>query len=75
MNFKVLSGVYALSPKSLSLVEKNAYLDMPELISELVRKNYLVKSVALDGNWIDVGSHDLNAARNMLQRRDCDRRF
>ena len=68
MNFKVLSGVYALSPKSLSLVEKNVYLDMPELISELVRKNYLVKSVALDGNWIDVGSHaDLNAARNMLR--------
>jgi len=50
-------GVYVLSKKIEQYLQKNKYMDMPELIKEAIKKGETVLTYEIDQNWIDIGSH------------------
>ena len=52
--FLVSAGIYVCEPEILGLLEKNAPLDMPQLI-ERVMQTGRVNSFLLEDYWIDIG--------------------
>ena len=55
-NFFINIGFYILNPKILSLIPKNKYFDMTDLISSSIKKNFKVGAYPIqDKEWIDVG--------------------
>ncbi|CAM4192476.1 nucleotidyltransferase family protein [Campylobacter armoricus] len=54
-NFLVSAGIYVLEPQVLKYIEKNAYLDMPNLIKLLLDKKLKINSYVLQDYWIDIG--------------------
>lgn len=55
--FLVSAGIYVCEPRILDLLNKNKYLDMPELI-ELVIKKDKVNTFLIEDYWIDIGRLD-----------------
>jgi NDP-sugar pyrophosphorylase family protein len=51
----VAGGVYALSPGALAEVRASQRLDVPDLISELVKKKKRVRAYKIEEPWLDVG--------------------
>ncbi len=63
----ISSGIYVFSPIVFNLVEKNKYLDMPELFNRIVQNGMLARTQNIDGYWIDVGrADDLNKANQEI---------
>ncbi|WP_033916743.1 nucleotidyltransferase family protein [Campylobacter sputorum] len=54
----VSAGIYILDPKCLSFVDKNSYLDMPNLFLKLINENLKTSVYKIDGYWIDIGRHE-----------------
>ena len=55
-NFFINIGFYILNPRILSLIPKNKYFDMTDLISSSIKKNFKVGAYPIqDKEWIDVG--------------------
>lgn len=52
------SGIYILDPTVLKLVPKNEFVDMPDLISELIRRKDKVSVIKTEEYWLDVGHPD-----------------
>lgn len=52
--FLMIAGIYVLENELLSLVPKNEYLDMPELIKLVMQKNK-VNTYLINDYWIDIG--------------------
>jgi len=57
-NHFVSAGVYVLNTNLLKLIIKNKYLDMSQLISLAIKKNYKIKGCPIHENWVDVGTHE-----------------
>ena len=55
VNFDVAAGIYFLRRKTLELISKNTFFDMPDLISSCLKNNLKVGICNVTGTWIDVG--------------------
>jgi dTDP-glucose pyrophosphorylase len=61
---EVNAGIYVISPKLLTEIEYNKYLDMPDFIQMLLKQNKTVCTFPIHEYWIDVGQHhSLETAR------------
>jgi NDP-sugar pyrophosphorylase family protein len=54
-DFYVSMGVYAFSPRVLNYIDRNQYLDLPNLILRLVAAGEKVMSYPFHGYWMDLG--------------------
>lgn len=61
--FLVSAGIYVCEPCVLELLENNQYLDMPELIKLVAKKNK-VNTFLIENYWIDIGRIDEFARAN-----------
>lgn len=55
---EVNSGIYALEPSAVALVEPNVAQSMPDLIDRLLASGRPVGAFEIDDDWIDVGQRD-----------------
>jgi NDP-sugar pyrophosphorylase family protein len=55
--YKVNAGVYALSPKLLSLIP-NAFYNMTDLVESLLEDNREVGVFPIHEDWTDIGNKD-----------------
>ncbi|MCU8082688.1 nucleotidyltransferase family protein [Shewanella sp. SM23] len=63
VKYNINSGVYILSPKTLDLVPKDVFYDMPSLFENLISLDYNTKAYLIDDYWIDIGMEEqLNKA-------------
>jgi NDP-sugar pyrophosphorylase family protein len=51
-------GVYVFEPEILGFIEKNQYLDFPDLVLSLIGAGKKVVSFPFDGYWLDIGRHE-----------------
>ncbi|NOX75390.1 MAG: NTP transferase domain-containing protein [Gammaproteobacteria bacterium] len=51
----VNAGIYMLNPEVLDLIPTNRYLDMPDLINQLLGNGMSVGSFPIHEYWIDIG--------------------
>jgi NDP-sugar pyrophosphorylase family protein len=56
--YRVSMGVYVLAPSVLQIIEKERYLDFPDLVQLLLRRDEKVVGFPFDGYWLDIGRHD-----------------
>lgn len=54
----VSMGVYAMEPRALSYIDRDAHLDLPDLVLRLVDAGEPVGSYLFDGYWLDIGRHE-----------------
>ena len=57
-HYRVSMGVYAFSPRVLSLIPANEYMDFPTLINVLLEKGEKVYGYQSDHYWLDIGRPD-----------------
>ncbi|HDY87462.1 MAG TPA: nucleotidyltransferase family protein [bacterium] len=57
-NFDVSMGVYCINPEVLKFITKNKYLDINDLIMELIEDGHSVNSYKEDCSWLDIGRVD-----------------
>lgn len=66
----VNAGIYVLAPEALALLEKDAYCDMPTLLSRMMEAEQAVTAFEIHEDWIDVGRpEDLERAKQAWERR------
>jgi NDP-sugar pyrophosphorylase family protein len=53
--FFVNAGIYILDPSVLDLIPKNKFLDMPNLVDMLIKRQKNVAAFPLREYWLDVG--------------------
>ena len=58
----VNAGIYLLDPKVLKLISKNQFLDMPQLLEQVVQKQQRVSAFPIHEYWLDLG-HPENLER------------
>lgn len=51
----VNAGIYMLNPEALELIPEKRYLDMPDLINQMLGKGMSVGSFPIHEYWIDIG--------------------
>ncbi len=51
----VNAGIYMFKPHIFENIEKDSYLDMPDLLKKIIAENLKVNAYHLFENWIDVG--------------------
>ena len=56
--FKVSMGIYCINASGLDYIEKNKYLDVPDLILMMIKDKKIVKSYTEDCMWLDIGRVD-----------------
>lgn len=60
----VSAGVYVLQPEVIRSVPRGQYLDMPDLLSNMIASGHEVSAFPLHEEWLDVGSpENLEVAR------------
>lgn len=71
MTFPVSMGVYVYAPETLAYVPPADWLDLPDLVMQLVGEGKPVATFPFDGYWLDVGTHDdfERAARVLAEQR------
>jgi NDP-sugar pyrophosphorylase family protein len=52
------AGIYVLSPDSLSLLQRNAYCDMPQLFNAVIDSGRKANTFHITEEWIDVGQKE-----------------
>ena len=52
------AGIYVLNPEVIKLIKRNEYLDMPDLLKELVKKKEKINTFYLKEYWLDIGRKD-----------------
>ncbi len=55
-NYNINSGIYLIDKDIISLVEENAYLDMPTIINQAKSKNFKISTFPFNDYWVDIGS-------------------
>jgi NDP-sugar pyrophosphorylase family protein len=58
LKYKVSMGIYAFNKDILNYIERGKYLDLPDLIKILLRKNKNVSGYMFEGYWMDIGRHE-----------------
>jgi len=56
-HYNVSMGIYAFDSAVLSYIERNEYLDLPELIKRLLAQRESVLSYPFEGYWLDLGNY------------------
>jgi NDP-sugar pyrophosphorylase family protein len=56
--YTVSMGVYVAEPRLLEFIERDVYLDLPDLVLRLLEADEQVGSYLYDGYWLDIGRHD-----------------
>jgi NDP-mannose synthase len=56
--YTVSMGVYMVEPAVLDYIERDTYLDVPDLVLRLLEADQQVASYLFDGYWLDIGRHD-----------------
>lgn len=56
--YTVSMGVYVFEPAVLEYIERDTYLDLPDLVLRLLNANQQVAHYLYDGYWLDIGRHD-----------------
>ena len=57
--FFVNAGIYVFEPHVINQIPRNAFLDMPTLLNDLIRKKkQRVTAFPIREYWLDVGSHN-----------------
>jgi dTDP-glucose pyrophosphorylase len=59
---EVNSGIYALDPSVLDLIERGRSASMPDVIGALLDRGDLVEAFEIEDDWIDVGQREQLAA-------------
>lgn len=58
MTFPVSMGVYIYAPETLEYVPAEDWLDLPDLVKQLIDNGKRVATFPYEGYWLDVGTHD-----------------
>jgi dTDP-glucose pyrophosphorylase len=67
---KVSSGVYAINPSILRLLNHNENLDMPELLNRAISRSLKIGAFLVHEDWVDIANEsDLRAARAKIEPR------
>ncbi len=56
ININVASGIYMFKSKVFKNLKKNTKIEMPELISNLIKKNYNIGVFPIYEKWSDIGT-------------------
>jgi NDP-sugar pyrophosphorylase family protein len=56
--YQVSMGIYVLEPAVLDFVPRGQYLDLPDLVRQLMAAGQPVLAHPFDGYWLDIGRHD-----------------
>ncbi|MGE4297649.1 MAG: sugar phosphate nucleotidyltransferase [Desulfovibrionaceae bacterium] len=56
--YSVSMGVYVYEPHVLEYIEKDTYLDFPDLVVRMLDNKEKVGAYPFDGFWLDIGRHD-----------------
>jgi len=60
----VSAGIYVLEPKTLDLIPRDAYFDMPDLFKQLIAERMEVATFPIREYWLDIGRmEDLERAK------------
>lgn len=57
-NYFVNAGIYILEPKNLEHLAFNTYCDMPNFLTQLVKKGLSITTFPIREYWLDIGHHD-----------------
>lgn len=57
-HYQVSMGVYVLEPAVLTRITPGEYLDLPDLVRQLMAEGQPVMAYPFDGYWLDIGRHD-----------------
>ena len=58
MNFYVNAGMYVLSPEVIASVNKEQFLNMPDLFDSLIKDGKKTSIYPIQGYWMDIGQMD-----------------
>ena len=62
----VNAGIYVISPQVLDYVPHNEYIDMPEVLSSLLKGGEVIEAFPLVEKWVDIGGvEDLDFAHRI----------
>ncbi|MFZ2361125.1 MAG: sugar phosphate nucleotidyltransferase [Anaerolineae bacterium] len=56
--YQVSMGIYVLEPAVLRFIPRGQYLDLPDLVRQLMAAGQPVLAHPFDGYWLDIGRHD-----------------
>lgn len=54
-NYYVNAGIYVLSPEVVDSIDKEEFLDMPDIFSELIAKREKAVLYPIEDYWLDIG--------------------
>lgn len=57
-NYLVSMGVYVFDKRIFEYVKPNEYLDFPDLVLDLIKKQEKINGYIFDGYWLDIGRPD-----------------
>ncbi len=61
----ISAGIYVFDKKVLDFIKSNEYLDMPDLINDLIKKKKSISFYINDKEWVDIGNNNnLSEARS-----------
>ncbi|MFB3850642.1 MAG: nucleotidyltransferase family protein [Acidobacteriota bacterium] len=64
VSWLVASGIYVISPQVVSLIPKNQFFTMPDLIKKALKQNKSVGAFRIEEEWMDIGRKgELSRAR------------
>ena len=58
LEFSGSAGIYAYNHKVLGLIERDKYLDVPDLVRCLIASGYRVSAYRSDAFWLDMGTRE-----------------
>jgi NDP-mannose synthase len=57
-DYAVSMGVYVIDPLVIGLIERDAYLDFPDLVLRALAAGMRVGAYRYEGLWLDIGRHE-----------------
>jgi dTDP-glucose pyrophosphorylase len=67
MTEMISAGIYVFEPNVILSIPQGQFLDMPELLEEIISKNQPVGTYKTDAFWLDIGRHEeLDKAREVM---------
>lgn len=71
LHYPVSTGMYCFDPAVHDMIEKDVYLDLPDLILRLVASGQKVLGYEFESQWLDIGRPtDYEAAEELMSKPD-----